>query len=860
MAKNLKLKVKNTQLAKALNLTKKVDSKKKDEPAPKKKEEEPLKAEVKNEAPKSEKPAPKKEPAPVAAQKPANTPSADLTNEKKSDPDNSEEIAKKMQKKATNAPTLLKPEPKALADKEAKAKREPIRLSPSKDQIGYIRPGTDKTARLKQRQADAIKAKELEEKRKKEETEKKANPPAVSEKTEDDKKQKAFRSPTKTTGEETSPTKRKSSKFKEFKESSTLKKFQQSSTFDSRDRQGLRSSDEGGWRRRKQVKRKKVINPEDIVRPTALHIKLPITLKDLAQEMKRKAAELVAKLFMQGLVLTLNDFLDDETTVQLLGDEFGCAITIDTSEEERLQITGKTIQEEISESPEAELKQRSPIITFMGHVDHGKTSLIDAFRESNLASGEAGAITQHIGAFRCKTPTGGSITLLDTPGHEAFTSMRERGATATDIIILVVAGDEGIKQQTIEAIELAKEAGSPMIVAINKSDKPGFNPEEIYRQMADHDLLPEAWGGSIVTANVSALTKEGLNELLELVLLQAEILELKANPSFRARGIVIESQMQKGLGDTATLLIQNGTLKTGDSLVIENVWGRIKTIHDEKGKIIKSAGPSVPVKVTGISGLPDAGSDFIVVANEKEARKLSKERSDVSVRMKLKRSSKGALESLLQSQVEKQQKKILNIILKTDVHGSIEAIETSLNNKINSEKAEINILKSDVGNISESDIQFAAASNAVLIGFHVSTEMHAEPLLKELQVEVELFDVIYHLIDNVRDRLTALLDKVREETKVGSARVQQTFKSSQLGVIAGCIVTDGVIKRSNYARLMRKGEQVFEGNFSSLKRVQDDVKEVTKGIECGILLKGFSDYQVDDEIDAYSVAYVNQEL
>ena len=573
---------------------------------------------------------------------------------------------------------------------------------------------------------------------------------------------------------------------------------------------------------------KKIVNPEDIIRPKTLHVKLPITLKDLAQEMKRKAAELVAKLFMQGVVMTLNDFLDDETTVQLLGDEFGCGITIDTSEEERLQVTGKTVVEEISETAEKDLEQRSPIITFMGHVDHGKTSLIDAFRQSNLASGEAGAITQHIGAFRCKTPTGGTITLLDTPGHEAFSSMRERGATVTDIIILVVAGDEGIKQQTEEAIALAKEAGSPMIVAINKSDKPGFNAEDIYRQLADRDLLPEAWGGSIVTANVSAHTKEGLNELLELVLLQAEILELKGNPNFRARGIVIESQMQKGLGDAATLLIQNGTLKTGDSLVIENVWGRIKTIHDEKGKTIKSAGPSVPVKVTGISGLPDAGSEFIVVANEKEARKLSKERSDVSVRMKLKRSSKGALESLLQTQVEQQQKKILNIVLKTDVHGSIEAIENSLNTKIDSEKAEINILKNEVGAISESDIQFAAASNAVIIGFHVSVEKHAEPLLKELQVEVELFDVIYHLIDNVRDRLTALLDKVREETKVGSAKVQQTFKSSQLGIIAGCIVTDGSIKRTHYARLLRKGEQIFEGNFSSLKRVQDDVKESDK--------------------------------
>ncbi|MCF7852922.1 MAG: translation initiation factor IF-2 [Simkaniaceae bacterium] len=840
MAKNLKFKVKNAQLAEALNLKKK---------QPSKKEEEEKKA------------PPKKEEAPAAETKqiPQDQPIVEETTQ---------EAEKKPLKKATDTPSFLQERQKKQYDKDSLdsfegdglSKRLAGTISPKKDEIGYIRPGTDKVALEKRRLEEE--ARQQEEKKQQEQK---------KEASLQEKKEKAPKERPEKTNKETEQTpastqqdkdrNKKSAKIKEFKESKALKKFQQSRVFDARDRQGLRAGDDDHWRRKRQGKQRlKDQQLEETIRPKSLHIKLPISIKDLAAAMKYKAAELIQKFFMQGAVFTINDMLDDETTVQLLGQEFGCDITIDTSEKERLNITDKSITEEILESPQDELETRPPVITMMGHVDHGKTSLIDAFRKSNLAAGEAGAITQHIGAFRCKTPDGRMITLLDTPGHEAFTAMRTRGANLTDIIVLVVAGDEGIKPQTAEAIKLAKDANVPIIVAINKSDKPGFNPDQVYRQLADHNMLPEAWGGTVSTVNCSAHTKEGLNELLELVLLQAELLELKANPHFRARGIVIEAEVLKGLGTSATLLIQNGSLHLGDALVIEHVYGRIKTMHDDKAQHIQVATPGMPVQVTGLSDLPDAGSEFIIVKNEKEARQLAKERTAISKRQVLSIGSSSGLENLLQSEVTKQQKKILNIILKTDVHGSIEAIVNALKEKIKSDKAEVNVIAAEIGDISESDVQRAATANAVIFGFHVSVEMHAESLVKQLQVKIELFDVIYHLIDRVKELLTLLLDKTREETHVGMARVLQIFKSSHLGIIAGCIVADGIIKRSHYAKLIRNGEQIWEGNIASIKRLHDDVKEVSKGLECGIILQNFKELKPEDEVHAYEVTYVAQSL
>lgn len=649
-------------------------------------------------------------------------------------------------------------------------------------------------------------------------------------------------------------------KGKDDKAAKGAKKMQTYRPFDSRDRQGLRADEEVTWRKKRTFKNKASRSQEKIepVRPSSLKIRLPITVKDLAQDMKLKASQIISKLFLEGIVITLNDYLEDETTVQLIGHEFGCEITIDTSEEERLRITEKSIQEEIAEASEDNLKSRPPVITFMGHVDHGKTSLIDTIRKSNVASGEAGAITQHIGAFKCST-SHGDVTILDTPGHEAFSLMRKRGAAVTDIVVLVVAGDEGLKDQTFEAIDHAIESQIPLVVAINKSDKPDFNPDEVYRQLADKNLLPEAWGGTTITVNCSAKTGEGIKELLELVALQAEILELKADPTNRARGAVIESQLHKGLGNVATVLVQNGTLHLNDALIFDQIYGRVKTMHDEHGENVEAATPSTPVKITGLSGLPDAGCDFIVVDNERVARKLCQERSSGHKRALLKQTRADRIENLLQQESEKQGKKIVNVIIRADVQGSLEALKNSLE-KIKSKKVDLNIISHGVGEISESDIELAAASNATVIGFHTAVETHAEPLISRLKVKVVNFDVIYHIVDHVKQIMLESLDKVKEEQYAGSANVIAVFKASQLGMIAGCTVSDGIIKKEYIAKQIRGKEVIWEGTISSLKRVKEDVKEVSKGLECGILLNKRSDIQVGDKIEAYEIIYKTQSL
>ena len=643
-----------------------------------------------------------------------------------------------------------------------------------------------------------------------------------------------------------------------FKEVKVVKKPQVARSFDTRDRLGLRTNDDEAWKRRRASKFKVQQKEELIVRPTELKVPLPIMLKDLALEMKLKSSDLIAKLFKQGIIVKINDILDDEMLVQLIGEEFGCKISIDTSEKQRLRITEHTIKQEIDATESSQLITRAPIVAFMGHVDHGKTSLIDAIRKSNVVASESGAITQHIGAFRCITDLG-EVTILDTPGHEAFSAMRTRGANLTDIVVIVVAGDEGIKTQTDEAINQAKAANVPIIVAINKADKPGFKPEDVYRQLSERELLPEAWGGTTITVNCSATSKMGIKELLEMILLQAEVLELKANPKGRARGTVIESEIVRGLGATATLLVQNGSLKLGDALVIDYVYGKVKTMHDEHGKNLKVATPSYPVRVTGLSGLPSAGCEFIVVGSEKEARKLTEERLAGKNRELLSLPTSLGLEGLLQRNAERQERKVLNVIIKADVQGSVEAIKNSLG-KIKSTKAELNIIFAEVGEISESDIQRANASGATILGFHTSIESHADSFIRELQIQVFQFDVIYHLIDKVKSLMTDLLDKIRVETQVGSATVQATFKSSQLGLIAGCIVTDGIIKRSYLAKLIRNKEVIWQGDISSLKRVQEDVKEVTKGHECGILLNHFKAVEVGDQIQSFEVTYIKQEL
>lgn len=788
MAKNLKIKVKNTQIAEALNLGK-------------------LK---KGLADKKAKPSPKKKAAPKKAETAA-------------------EETTPVKKKAR----IVSPKETQLEVKRAKPKATKKTEQPVVHEVEEPVVPASKILESSAGISKPEKKKVIEEK-----------PPVIIK-----RKEPKASAPVE---EEERPSK-KTKGFKEFKEFRSLKKDYKRS-FDTRDRMGLREEEEGRWRKARHHQKKKNAFEEQIIRPTHLKVKLPISIKDLAQAMKLKASELISKLFLQGVIVTLNDLLDDETTIQLLGQEFGCEISIDTSEEERLRITDKTIKEEIESTEKTDLQPRRPIIAFMGHVDHGKTSLIDAIRKSNITAQEAGAITQHIGAFKAKTPSG-ELTILDTPGHEAFSEMRTRGTIVTDIVVLVVAGDEGMREQTIEALNQAKEAKVPIVVAINKSDKNGYDPDKVYRQLADHELLPESWGGTTITVNCSATTKNGIPELLEMLSLQAEVLELKANPTVRARGTVLESQMHKGFGAIATVLIQNGTLRLGDAIVFGQYWGRVKTMHDEKGQPLEKAGPATAVKITGLSDLADAGDEFIVVKNEKEARALADARSEGIQRRSLQQKKRN-LEHLLQQAPEK---KTLTLILRADVQGSLEALKQSLL-KIKSKKIDLSIVSEEVGEVSESDIQLAAAANAVIIGFHTRIESHAEELVRKLKANLRMHDVIYHAIEDVQKLMIEQLDKIPEEKPMGKLEVKTIFKSSQIGKIAGCQVLEGLIRRNDFARIEREGEIVFDGKIASLKREKEDVKEVQKGFECGIVLAGFDDFMEGDIIETHDITYKEQEL
>lgn len=642
------------------------------------------------------------------------------------------------------------------------------------------------------------------------------------------------------------------------KKSAALDKRQSfSRVFNWRD-QDLGQAEEEFRRRRRGKGRKQAKIQAPVQRPAEISVKLPISVKDLSNLLKIKASEIIQKLFTQGIPITVNDSLNDSTLVELIGHELGCKVHIDLSEEKELQITDQTIAEEIADTDESLLESRPPIVTIMGHVDHGKTSIIDAYRKSDLASQEAGAITQHIGAFVCKTKHG-NFTILDTPGHKAFSEIRKRGAHVTDIVVLVVAGDDGIKPQTEEAIEKAKEAKVPIIVALNKMDKPEFDADNVYRQLADHELLPEAWGGQTVTIHCSAKTGEGLDTLGEMIALQSEVLELKANPRARARGTVLESQIHKGLGTSATLLVQNGTLKMSDAVVFDHECGRIKTMQDEHNSLLKHAEPSIPVKVTGLSEAPSAGSPFVVVKSEKQARKIVFMRESLKKKEYLQASTAKNMDELLAQKNLEQQKKTLKIILKADVDSSLKAIQTSIQ-EIKTDKVHVQFISSNVGKINESDLTLAEISKAIIVGFHTKIDATLEKVAKQKKIPIYLHDVIYHLVDSVQEHMTSILDKVREEVQVGEAKVLATFKASDLGVIAGCMVVDGVIKRNHFAKLLRDGEILWEGNIASLKRHKDPVKEVKKDLECGIVLENFQKVQEDDIIQTFDINYKKQTL
>jgi translation initiation factor IF-2 len=867
LSKNLKINIKNTQLAKALNLEGLKDKLEKKKMLPDSKEDKPF--EEKRELPKGEKPiegddAEKEKTRVKARSKSVFAPKA---GEGQKEEFSSPSIDEVNQEVVIEEPA--KPLPVAAPVQKPLPPKEPPRL-PAR---------MPKAPDLTKRYAPLAQAKPLERlgptgKHIKDlippPAPKKPPPPPVKE-TPRPSPAAALRAnaplgdkerrlpEAKEKEKEGEERKEKQTRFKEFRDIKPPKKGGEASSrsFDTRDKQGLREDDEEGKQWRKKRPKKKTLEETQSTRPTEVKVRIPISIKDLAVEMKVKASELISKLFMQGMVVTLNDLLEDETTVQLLGEEIGCQVIIDTSEEKRIQITDQTIQEEIAKTPTADLHMRAPVVTFMGHVDHGKTSLIDYIRKSNIASGEAGAITQHIGAFRCHTVVG-ELTVLDTPGHEAFSAMRARGADATDIVVLVVAGDEGIRQQTLEALKQAEEAKKTIVVAINKCDKPNFNAENVYRQLAENNLLPEVWGGQTITINCSAVTGEGIPQLLEMLALQAEVLELKASPKARARGTVLESEMHKGLGCKATVLVQNGTLRLGDALVFGEHSGRVKTMQNEQGKELKEAPPSCPVEITGLSGLPEAGQEFIVVANEKEAKDIAEVRMQ-GLKQKRQQMLKRAHLEKMMDQNQTQTKKTLYVVLRADVQGSLEALQTALE-KIHSNKIDLNIVSSQVGEVTESDVQLAAPAGAVILGFHTQVESRSADLIKELGVTVRLHDIIYHAIDDIKEIMVQKLDKIEEESEKGKADVRAIFKSSHLGTIAGCLVTEGSIHRAHKARLLRDGKVLWKGSFSSIRRVNDDVREVQKGLECGIVLSNFVDVLEGDVIESYEVTYRVQGL
>lgn len=567
-----------------------------------------------------------------------------------------------------------------------------------------------------------------------------------------------------------------------------------------------------------------------------------LTIKELADKMKLPAAALVKKLFLSGKMVSINQEITFEEAEEI-------AIEFDIIAEHEIKID--VIEELLKEKEEAEenLEKRPPVVCVMGHVDHGKTSLLDAIRETNVTSHEAGGITQHIGAYVVEY-NGEKITFLDTPGHEAFTSMRMRGAQSTDIAILVVAADDGVMPQTVEAISHAKAAGIQIIVAINKVDKPSANIERVKQELTEHELIAEDWGGDTVFVPVSAHTKEGIEQLLEMIILTAEMVELKANPNRKARGIVIEAELDKGRGPVATILVQKGILHVGDAIAIGSAYGKVRAMMDDKGKRVKEATPSTPVEILGLNEVPDAGEIFIATDNEKEARSIS-ETYISQGREKLLADTKAKL-SLdgLFSQIKAGNVKELNLIIKADVQGSVEAVKQSLV-KLSNDEVAVRIIHGGVGSINESDVSLASTSNAIIIGFNVRPDNTAKELADREKVDLRLYRVIYNAIEDVEAAMKGMLDPTFEEKVIGHAEVRQVFKASGLGTIAGSYVLDGKIVRGCSARIMREGQLIFEGALASLKRFKDDVKEVAAGYECGLVFEKFNDIKELDTVELY---------
>lgn len=610
------------------------------------------------------------------------------------------------------------------------------------------------------------------------------------------------------------------------------------------------AGDKSGRRKRKAPARRRPVSIstdgqhafEKPTAPVVREVEIPasIAVSELAQRMAVKANEVIKVLFNMGAMVTINQVIDQDTAT-LVVEELGHTAK---------PTTGTSMDEDLlaDEQPTGEKVPRAPVVTIMGHVDHGKTSLLDYVRRTKVAAGEAGGITQHIGAYHVETDKGG-VTFLDTPGHAAFTAMRARGAQATDIVILVVAADDGVKPQTIEAIQHAKAAEVPIVVAINKMDKEGADPDRVKNELSQHEVISEDWGGEHLFVNVSAHTGEGVESLLDAILLQAEVMDLDAVAEGPAHGLVIESSLEKGRGAVATLLVQSGTLRQGDMIIAGEEYGRIRNMFDENQNSIDTAGPSTPVVVLGLSKTPSAGDDFLVVKNERKAREVAEFRQSRSRDSKLAQQQASKLEDVF-SQMTEAEGAVVPLLIKSDVHGSTEALRDALT-KLSSDEVKVKVISSGVGGITESDATLAAASNAVIIGFNVRADSAARAAIKESGIDVRYYSIIYEAIDDVKSAISGLLAPEIRENIVGLAEVKEVFASPKFGNIAGCIVVEGYVKRANPIRVLRDHVVIYEGELESLRRFKDDVNEVRAGTECGIGVKNYNDVKVGDQIECY---------
>ena len=577
--------------------------------------------------------------------------------------------------------------------------------------------------------------------------------------------------------------------------------------------------------------------------PEVLVYTVGMNVADIAKKIHREPAEIIKKLFMMGVMVNQNQSLDKDT-IELLAADYGIEA------EEKVEVDVADIDKFFEEEAQStdNLQARPPVVTIMGHVDHGKTTLLDKLRHSHITEGEAGGITQHIGAYQVRH-NDKIITFLDTPGHAAFTDMRARGANITDITVLVVAADDGVMPQTVEAINHAKAAGVPIIVAVNKIDKPGANPNHVMEQLSEYELIPEAWGGDTIFVEISAKFNKNLDELLDMILLEAEILELKANPDQRAAGSVIEARLDKGKGSVATLLVQHGTLHVGDPIVVGNTFGRVRTMLDARGHDIKKATPATPVEITGLNDVPVSGDRFLVFEDEKTARAAGEERAKRALMKERSQKNHVTLDNLFDTLKQGDMKEVA-VIIKADVQGSVEAIAQSFN-KIEVEGVRVNIIHQAVGAINESDVTLAEASNAIIVGFNVRPTPQAKVQAEADKVDIRLHNVIYKAIDEIETAMKGMLEPVYKEKVTGQVEIRETYKVSKLGTIGGGYVTDGYIQRDSGVRLIRDGIVIYEGKLASLKRFKDDVKQVKQGFECGLMIEKYNDIKVGDQIEAY---------